>query len=178
MRPKIQKWLSRLKLYNNQRRDEDKVGEPLIYDTHQTVMSILYSDKLDVEFTGRLEGEQDTADNLNILAENDYDEMRKEELDYESYWDAGFFGSSLTLMNDFDTDTNTPIPTVIDPTTFLRNPGAKWVNGNRAGEGALLYGGYEVRLTKAIMEENLRSENNPNGYFNLDKLIKTNEINF
>lgn len=176
MRPKIQKWLQRLKLYNNQRRDEDKVGEPLIYDTHQTVMSILTGDKLNVEFGGRVEGEEDQAENLNTLAENDFDEMRKEELDYEWNWDAGFFGSGLVLMNDFDTDSKTPIPSVIDPTTFIRNPGAKWVNGNRAGEGALLYGGYEVRLTESMMRSNLRTDKNPNGYFNLDSLLKTNDL--
>jgi hypothetical protein len=79
-------------------------------------------------------------------------------------------------MNDFDTDSKTPIPTVIDPTTFVRNPGAKWVNGNRAGEGALLYGGYEVRLTESMMRSNPRTAKNPNGYFNLDSLLKTNDL--
>ena len=176
MRPKIQKWLQRLKLYNNQRRDEDKVGEPLIYDTHQTVMSILTGDKLNVEFGGRVEGEEDQAENLNTLSENDFDEMRKEELDYEWNWDAGFFGSGLCLMNDFDTDSKTPIPSIIDPTTFIRNPGAKWINGNRAGEGALLYGGYEVRLTESMMRSNPRTATNPNGYFNLNALQKTNDL--
>ena len=176
MRPKIQKWLARLKLYNNQRRDEEKVGEPLIYDTHQTVMALLCGDPMGVEFGGREEGETGQAENLNVLAENDAEEMRKEELDYEWNWDAGFFGSGLVLMNDFDTESKTPIPTVIDPTTFIRNPGAKWVNGNRAGEGALLYGGYEVRLTESMMRSNPLSAENPNGYFNLDKLVKTNDL--
>jgi len=176
MRPKIQKWLARLKLYNNQRRDEDKVGEPLIYDTHSTVMAILAQDDLGVEFGGRVEGDQDQAENLNLLASNDKDEMRKEELDYEWNWDAGFFGSGLVLMNDFDTESKTPIPSVIDTTTFIRNPGAKWVNGNRAGEGALLYGGYEVKLTESMMRSNPRTSSNPNGYFNLDALIKTNDL--
>lgn len=176
MRPKIQKWLVRLKLYNNQRRDEDRVGEPLIYDTHTTVMGFLYGDKLQTEFSGRLEGEADQADNLNILAENDYDEMRKDELDYEVDWDAGFFGNGYYLMHDFDPDSKTPIPTSIDPTTFLRNPGAKSVNGNRAKEGQMLFGGYEVKLTKSMMLENKRSKENPNGYFNTNQLIKTNDL--
>ena len=176
MRPKIQKWLMRLRLYNNQRRDEEKVGEPLIYDTHQTIMSILTSDKLGVEFGGRQEGEEDQADNLNILAENDYDEMEKDRLDYEWNWDALFFGSGLCLMNDFDTESKTPIPTIIDPTTFIVNPGAKSINGNRAGEGQMLYGGYEVRLTESMMRSNPRTEKNPNGYFNLDRLLKTNDL--
>lgn len=175
-RPKILTWLLRLKLYNNQRKEQDKVGEPLIYDTHQTIMSILYGDKMTVEFGGRLEGEQDQADNLEILAENDYDEMEKDKLDYEWMWDASFFGSGYCLMNDFDTKSKTPIPTIIDPTTFVFNPGMKWVNGNRAGEGKMLYGGYEVRLTKSMMLENPWSEDNPNGYFNLDQLQRVNDL--
>lgn len=175
-RPKIQKWLYRLKLYNNQRRDEEKVGEPLIYDTHQTVMSILYGDRMAVTFKGRVQGEADQAENLELLAENDYEEMRKEELDYEWDWDSGFFGSGYVLMNDFDTESKTPIPTVIDPTTFIFNPGMKWVNGNRAGEGSLLYGGYEVKLTESMMRKNPRTPSNPNGYFNIDALLKTNDL--
>ena len=176
MRPKIQNWLMRLRLYNNQRRDQEKVGEPLIYETHQTVMSILYGDRLQVEFGGRVEGDRDQSDNLNIVAENDYDEMEKDKLDYEWDWDAGFFGAGFVLMNDFDTVSKTPVPTVIDPTTFIPNPGCRWINGNRAGEGALLYGGYEVRLTESMMRKNPRSKSNPYGYFNLDKLIKTNDL--
>lgn len=176
MRPKIQKWLLRLKLYNNQRRDEEKVGEPLIYETHQTTMSVLYSDKMEVEFTGREEDDEDQADNLNILAINDYDEMEKDKLDYEWDWDSGFFGSGLCLFNDFDTISKTPVPTIIDPTTFVMNPGCVWINGNRAGEGALLHGGYEVKLTKAMMRANMRTKNNPNGYFNLSQLQKTTDL--
>lgn len=176
MRPKIQKWLIRLKLYNNQRKDEDRVGEPLVYETHQTVMSLLYGDRLETEFAPRLEGEQDQADNLNILKDNDEEEMEKDKLDYDWDWDAGFFGRGLCLMNDFDLESKTPIPTIIDPTTFIRNPGAKSVNGNRHGEGQMLFGGYEVRLTESMMKSNLRTEKNPNGYFNLDKLLRTNDL--
>jgi len=175
-RPKILKWLMRLKLYNNQRRDENLVGEPLIYDVHQTIMSILYNDTLSVDFSGRAEEELDQADNLNLLAENDYDEMEKDKLDFEWDWDASFFGSGYCLMNDFDTESKTPIPTIIDPTTFIFNPGMKWVNGNRAGEGKMLYGGYEVRLTDSMMRENLRTKDNPNGYFNLDQIQRVNDL--
>lgn len=175
-RPKILKWLNRLKLYNNQRREEDKVGEPLIYDVHQTILSILYEDKLNVEFHGRTEDEEDQGDNLELLAENDYDEMEKAQLDFEWDWDASFFGSGYVLMNDFDTESKTPIPTVIDPTTFIFNPGMKWVNGNRAGEGKMLYGGYEVKLTKSMMLENKRSKSNPNGYFNINRLERVNDL--
>jgi len=36
-----------------------------------------------VEFMGREEGDEETAENLNSLANYDYDEMEKDQIDYE-----------------------------------------------------------------------------------------------
>ena len=43
--PKRAKWLRRLKLYNNQARDESKVGDPLLFTVFQTVFASLYDDR-------------------------------------------------------------------------------------------------------------------------------------
>ncbi|SCB55045.1 hypothetical protein GA0061098_103419 [Bradyrhizobium shewense] len=40
------KQLKRLKLYNNQARDESKVGAPLLFTVFQTVFAALYDDRL------------------------------------------------------------------------------------------------------------------------------------
>jgi hypothetical protein len=53
MRPKWNKWVTRLKLYNNQKRDDTAVGDPLLFTTFQTVFASLYDDKLQQEWTGR-----------------------------------------------------------------------------------------------------------------------------
>ena len=45
MRPKIQEWGIRLKVYNNQKRDKDKVGDPTMFAIHQSVLAPLYDDK-------------------------------------------------------------------------------------------------------------------------------------
>lgn len=175
MKPKIEKWLIRLKLYNNQRRDDEKVGDPLLYTVFQTVLASLIGDKLAVNFKGREEGDEDKAQALNSLAEMDYEEMEKAQLDYDWNWDAGFFGRGLCLMNDFDTDSKTPVPEILDPTTFLRNPGAKSINGNRSGKGKMLFGGYEIRMTKADLEEN-EGAASEGKYYNLDKILRTTDI--
>lgn len=169
MQPKIAEWLVRLKLYNNQKRDKDKVGSPDLYTMFQTVLASLYDDKLGVTFKGRLENDEDKAENLNMLAEYDHAEMLKDEHDYAWDWDALFFGRGLSLFTNFDTESKTPIPTVIDPTTFLRSPHAISVNGNRAGEGTMRYGGYEVRLTKAEMKGN-------SAYFNIGQLKRGEDL--
>jgi len=77
MKPKLDEWAVRLKLYNNQKRDKETIGDPLLFTIHQTVLASLYSDRLGVDFLGREAGDEETAENLNAMAEYDYDEMEK-----------------------------------------------------------------------------------------------------
>lgn len=145
----------RLKLYNNQKRDKTAVGDTTLFTIMQTVLASLYVDRLNAEFTGREEGDEDTADNLTAMAEFDYDEMGKGELDYEWDWDACFFGHGLMAMEEYERDPDNnvfvPMPQVIDPLLFLHDPEAVSVNGNRSGKGAMRFGGYEVKMTKQDM---------------------------
>ncbi len=165
MKPKIDEWLTRLKLYNNQRREKTAVGDPHIFTIHQTVLASLYDDKLAVSFQAREEGDEDKMDNLNNLARYDFHEMEKDIHDYEWDWDASFFGRGLSLLNDFDLASKTPIPEILDPTTFLRDPRAVSVNGDRMGRRALRFFGYEVGMTKREMKKNPE-------YFNIGLLQK------
>ena len=168
MKNKIAENLKRLKLYNNQKRDKERVGDPLLFTIHQTILASLYDDKLAIEFGGREEGDEEMAENLNYLAEFDYDDMQKDILDYEWIWDTTAFGRGLVLFNEFDSETKTPIPEVIDSLTWIRDPRAVSVNGNRLGHNGLRFGGREIRKTKYEMKES-------GNYFNLDKLKKSGE---
>lgn len=152
MKPKHDEWALRLKLYNNQKRDKTAVGDPLLFTVHQTVLASLYNDKLGVDFLGRDEGDEETAENLKGLAEFDFDEMEMDEINYAWDWDASFFGRGLLLNFEFDRKLKHPTPEVIDPMTWLRDPRATSVNGDRKGRGAMKFGGREIRLSKADMD--------------------------
>ena len=152
MKPKIDEWALRLKLYNNQKRDKEAIGDPLLFTIHQTVLASLYNDRLSVDFSGRESGDEEVAENLNSLAEFDYDDMVKNELDYDWDWDASFFGRGLMLMMEFSREHKIPMPEVIDIMTWLRDPEATSANGDRRGRGALKFGGREIRLTKNEMK--------------------------
>lgn len=160
-------WLKRLKLYNNQARDESKVGDPLLFTVFQTVFSALYDDRLAVQFEGNEEGDKDTAENLTDLAEHDYRIMKKDEGDHDWIWDACFFGRSLLLLSEFDRTPGVmaPVMEVIDPLMWLRDPRAVSVNGDQRGRGAMRFGGRPITLTKWEMEQ-------IPGFKNLDKLKK------
>lgn len=163
MKPKLDEWALRLKLYNNQKRDKQAVGDPLMFTAHQTVLASLYSDRLSQEFEAREEGDEEVADDLNALAQYDYDYMQKDIIDYEWDWDAAFFGRGLLFFSEFDRDQMTPVPEVIDPMTFLRDPDAKSVNGDTRGRGAMRFGGRELRMTKNEMRD-------AKVYFNFEEL--------
>lgn len=163
MKPKIQEWLLRLTLYNNQKRDKNRVGLPVIFTYFQSIHAALYDDKLAVEFGGREEGDEEMAQNLNYLSEFDYNEMDMPFINYEWIWDSLAWGRSLLYFNEFDLSSKTPIPEVWDPLTFIRDPKAKSVNGNRLRRDGLRFGYREVKVTKGELEGNPE-------YFNLNKL--------
>lgn len=163
--------LARLQLYNNQRRDADAVGDPLMFTVFNTVLASLYDDRLAASWEGRGgSGDEDTEENLNALAEFDYDIMQKDELDYDWDWDACFFGRALMLMMDFDRTAGimAPVPEVIDPTTWIRDPKAKSVNGDARGRGGMRFGGYETGATYYELKK-------LPGYFNIGSLNKDKE---
>ena len=164
--------LERLRLYNNQRRDEDAVGDPLLFTVFNTIHASLYDDRLTVRWEGRGgEGDEDVEDNLNALAEFDYDVMHKNELDYFWNWDAEFFGRGLVLLMDFDRTNGVmaPVPELLDPMTFIRDPRAVSVNGDARGRGGMRFGGYEAGATYYELK------NHP-GYFNVSGLLKEKEV--
>jgi hypothetical protein len=144
-------WNIRLKLYNNQKRDKTKVGDPLIFAVHQTILASLYEDFMNVSFEPNERGDEETAENLNFLAKYDYQAMEKDITDFEWDWDATFFGRGLLLFQEFDRELKHPIPEVIDPMAFLRDPRACSINGDLKGRGAASFFGREVRLTRNEM---------------------------
>jgi len=166
-------WLTRLKLYNNQKRNQDTVGEPLIFTIFNTILASLWDDRLMVTWEGRGgQGDEDVENNLNALAVFDYDVMKKAQHDYNLDWDTCFFGRGMSLMMDFDRTKGKqcPVPEVIDPATWIRDPKATSVNGDMAGRGQMRFGGYEIGLSYYEMKDDP-------AYFNTDLLKKGKETN-
>jgi len=155
---KKDKQLKRLRLYNNQKRDRKAVGDTTMFTIHQTVLASLYADRLMVEFGGRVEDDEEVAENLNAMAEYDYDEMEKDEIDYDWDWDSLFFGRGIISQEEYIRDPDNgiylPVPHLRDPVTFLRDPDATSINGDRTGQGAALFFGYETSMTRKEIEEN------------------------
>lgn len=165
-KPKKEAQLIRLKLYNNQKKNPEAIGDTTMQDVHSTITASLYIDKLNAEFVGMEEGDDEQAEALNHLAKYDYVQMRKDIIDYDWIWDAGFFGRGFVLFEQYirDPERNIylPVPEVLDPAIVLRDPKAKAMNGkNVMGVGSARFWGYPIKMTKRAMQEN------PN-FFSLD----------
>jgi len=151
-KPKKDQNALRLKLYNNQKRDSGAVGDTTMFTIHQTVLASLYDDRLMTDFVGREEGDDEVAENLTKMAEADYVDMEKDKIDYEWDWDTTFFGRGILGLEEYlrepDKGIYLPLPEVIDPMVFLRDPNAVSINGDRKHRGACGFFGLEVSLTK------------------------------
>jgi len=169
MKPKWDEWQKRLQLYNNQKRDKEAVGDTTLFSVFQTILAALYEDRLAASFSPREIGDDEVAENLDLVADYDYDLMEKDEVDYEWDFEAAFFGRGLLCVSDFDTDTLTPSPYVWHRMTVVRDPEAGSVNGDRNGRGSSRYIYRELRLTK----DDMRLANEGDGediYFNFEDL--------
>lgn len=165
--PKKEENLLRLKLYNNQRRDKDAAGDVTMFTTHQTVFAGLYVDQLIPEFTGREEGDDETAQTVTTMAEFDSEEMESDITDFDWIWDTLAFSRGLMDMSAFIRDPENgvfiPAPEVWDPTLTLRDPRAVSVNGNNLEmKNAARFYGREIKMGRQAMEKN------PNFLKNID----------
>jgi len=120
--PFYQKSYKNLKLYLNEKRDDDKVGDPLLYTVMNTIHASMYSDIPAIKWRGRTIDDINTEYGLNLLVDYDYDEMHKDELDLDWLWDACFFGYGIVEMTYFDRKRKCPNPRLVDPFSFLYDP--------------------------------------------------------
>ena len=140
IQPFYQKSYKNLKLYLNEKRDDDKVGDPILYTVMNTIHASMYSDIPEVKWKMRtIEGAEMEA-NWNLLTEFDYEEMRKDELDMDWLWDTCFFGYGILDNIYFDRELKAPAPRLVDPFSFLYDPDtpAELDNARFCGEEKIL----------------------------------------
>lgn len=152
-------WRSRLKLYNNQRKQKDKIGDTSIFNVMSTMLAVYYSDEMQVSFQGREIGDITQATNIENTAKFDYDEMEMDIINYETQWDRLFFGVGIRQCSEWDNDTKTPLPKSISTLSWLPDPkGGMNVKRFR-------FMGFEVEYSRDEMTEEA-------GFFNLHLLPK------
>jgi hypothetical protein len=149
----VDKNLERLKLYNNQMRGDQYVGEPLLFTHMNTWLASLYDDKHDKQWIPAEEGDIKTVENLDSLTQFDYDLMGMDEIKYFMYWDSLFFSYGIVDMLEFDTDKKCPAPTVIDPLVFYYDTLASSIDGNVRNKGGMRFLGWRLNMSEKDVKE-------------------------
>ncbi len=150
----IDKNLRRLKLYNNQTRGDQFVGEPLIYSHMDTWMSALFNDRMDQVFAPNETGDIPTAENLTNMAKYDYELMGMDELNRDQGWDTLFFAYGLKDWLEFDYKKKCPSPYVLDPLTFYYDTLGTSIDGNASGKGGMRFLGWDIYMNQLDVLKN------------------------
>lgn len=154
-KPRFSTINKRLRLYNNQMRDLEAVGDPLLYTVFNTVLAAIYEDLMVSEWRPGEEGDKDQADNIQYLAEYDYDQMQKARFDFDWNFNALFGSHGIASFSRFDRETLTPIPEVWNMTTFYIDPRAVAINGDNAGKNAARFFGRPIHMSKMEIEQHM-----------------------
>jgi len=157
VREKRVEFRNRLKLYNNQRKQKDKIGDTSIFNVMSTMLAIYYSDEMQVSFSGRDISDVTAASNTNDLAKFDYEEMGLDVKNYMVQWDRFFFGVGIRQLSAWNKKLKTPSPKTLNPLTWLPDPNGHLVISN------FRWNGFEVTYTKAEMTADA-------GFFNTNLL--------
>lgn len=120
MLPKWTTWQTNLKLYNNQKRDKEAIGNNLLYTLFNTLLAFLYFDKLTVSFSPRESGDIERCELITHLAKYDFQEMDMPKKKYDLLWDSLFFGNGFAMVGGLKDQT--PQIEVIDPFTIYVDP--------------------------------------------------------
>lgn len=114
--------VNQLVLLNNLQRGDQNISSTLLLTLFQRVLSNLYDDKLQIKFIPGEEVDQKKINTLNLLAQNDYREMGKDQIDYDWCWDALFFGQGYVETLHFDKKRKILKPHVINPLAMGFDP--------------------------------------------------------
>lgn len=154
----------RLKLYNNQRKQRDKIGDTSIYNIMNIMLAVYYMDQMQVSFKGREISDISAASNIENTAKFDYEEMDCEIIDYMTQWDRLFFGVGLRVLDGWDNNRKTPLAKSMDALCWLPDPAGYQVVKN------FRWSGFEVEYSEDEMTEEA-------GFFNFELLKRLSQNN-
>jgi len=122
LNPRKMRQVNQIALMNNLQRGDENIASTLLLTLFNRVMSSLYDNKMQIKFVPSEELSQKKINSLNVLAQNDYREMDKAQLDYDWTWDTLFFGRGYMETLRFDQTRKIMRPHVINPLVFGYDP--------------------------------------------------------
>lgn len=101
---------------------KDKININSIYTTVQTLLSVYFSDKMNVKWTSRKPSSQQKAEQLNKVSEFDYDEMGLDKIMYNWLFNCLIDWVGILVMDGWDEEKQCPIPRVVSALSWIPDP--------------------------------------------------------
>lgn len=148
----------RMKDYTNVSADKDKIYVRLIYSVMQTLLALQYEDKMNADFVGRQLWADEVANQLNALAEFDYEEMDMDTKNYKLEWDRLFYGVGILMFDHWDSIKKCPVYRRVSPLVWIPDCNPDDIDGEK-------YHQFELEVSMSYLESRK--------CYNLKKLWKT-----
>ena len=153
---KRQLYKKRKMLYMNIEDQDKKIYSRLIFSTIETLLALYVKSWPTANFSVNGEFFDETEKTIKMVAESDFERMELWEKDERANFHSFFYGTSIKVLDGFDTQTKNPECVVISPMQWVCDPQASINLKDR-------FHGFELQVDKSSLTEDW-------GYFNLDKL--------
>ena len=132
-----------LNLYNNQRKQKEKVWDTTVYNIHSALMARLYLWKTDIKFEWTKIGLEYVADNVNACYQEDFEAEDMEVVKYQAIWDALFYWVGIVAKTWWEWLQKRTKFQCVDPRLWIPDPDWDYLTGNYS------FVGFEKMLSKA-----------------------------
>lgn len=151
-----------LKLYNNQKKNKNKIWDTTVYNVHSALMARLYLWKVDVSFEWVDVWDEYIMDNINASYKEDFEREDMEQIKFQRYWDALFFWVGIVAKTWWDWSGKKTTFENVDPRMWVPDPNWDYVNNNYSFTGFQKLISISEAKALWLYNEELVSENNWN----------------
>jgi hypothetical protein len=110
-----------LKLYNNQKKKKEKIGDTTVYSVHSALLARLYISEVTTTFEWDV-GIEHIASNVSAMYKEDYECEEYAMIKYQRYWDSLFYWVGITAKIGWDWRYKRAKFQNIDPRNWLPDP--------------------------------------------------------
>ena len=141
-----------MKLFKNQKKNKDKIGDTTLFNVHCALMARSYVDRPQSKFTSTKIGRDYVIKNLNATYEEDFGEEDIEILKYKRDWDKYFYWVGIVCKTGWDWLSKTSTFETVNPWKWLPDPDWDYVSNNYS------YSWYEKMMYKSDLLKNYTDE--------------------
>ena len=116
-----------MRLFNNQKKNKDKIGDTTLFNVHSALMARSYVDRPQSKFISTKIWRDYVVKNLNATLEEDFNEQDIEILKYQRDWDKFFFWVGIVAKTWWDWYTKSPKFEIVDPRNWIPDPDGDYV---------------------------------------------------